>query len=155
MASGASQQTVTLGAGTIVLADPFTVTINGSTYTYLAVAADVSAGGVASTAARIAAGWNALPIPGFTASTEGGLTITVASTNNSYNASSFSAAHSGSGSAPFGGSVPNPYLVGGDGGANIGLQSSGGATGGQAIFPVMAAGFNSPIGNTYIKSTQG
>ncbi len=153
MASGAAQQTVTLGAGTIVLADPFTVTINGTTYTYLAVATDVSAGGVASTAARIAAGWNALPIPGFTASTEGGLTITVASTNNSYNASSFSAAHGGTGNAPF--VATNSVLVGGDGGANIGLQSSGGATGGQAIFPVMAAGFNSPIGITYIKSTQG
>jgi len=155
LASGQPQQTALLGAGSVVLGDPFTVTINGVAYVYAAVAADVTAGGVASTAARIAAGWNALATfsPFYTASANG-LAITVAANSFGNSSPAFATTNAGTGSAGL--TAGGPALVGGDGGASVAIQSQGGPIGsGLAPAAVSVGGFISPVGQFYTKGGLG
>jgi hypothetical protein len=151
MASGQAQQTATLGAGTVVLNDAMTVVVNGVSYIYNAVAADVSAGGVAATAARIAAGWNALAtFAALYTATAIGLAIVVAANSFGNSTPSFSCFNGGTGTAGL--TASGSALNGGDGGANVSIQSQGGAIG-QAGAPaaVSVGGFVAQVGNTFTR----
>ena len=159
MSSGQAQQTVVVGGTTVVAGDAFTVTINNVTYTYIAVAADATAGVAASTVARVAAGLNATGAFAslYTAFVSGANPLAFCVAANSFGDTrpAFSCAYSGSGNATL--TASGSQLIGGDGGAATTVQSTGGAASPGASGPPVVAqgGFIAQIGTTYTKNGVG
>ena len=133
----------------MVLNDAFTAVINGVSYVYRAVAADVTAGGSSSTAQRIAAGWNALAsfASAYTATATGNL-IRIQANGFGDIRPVFSCVNAGTGSAGL--TAGGPAFTGGVGGASVSVKSHGGAIGtGAAPSSISVGGFISQVGGQY------
>jgi hypothetical protein len=110
-----SQQLITMNAGTVVLGDVWTITIEGVAASYTAIAADVTAGGSSSTLGRLAAAVNAVATWPYDLYPNGAtltaMLIAVTSQDNNYR---ISTSFSGSGTTRL--TAAGPTLVGGSGG---------------------------------------